>query len=260
MNWLRRYFPLKKRLVPPFSSKIEIFSRHCIFSSVSQHKKRFSYFSREACYFNLLETIDSERANLTFFLDTAKGLKADHFLAQEEKHPVIEVQSGSEAASFVHLLEYISKLDLHPDTLIYIVEDDYIHRKGWLDILIEGFQIEDAEYVTLYDHRDKYNAYPKLHSKIFATQSSHWRSTPSTTNTFATRFQTLLRDLPIHRKFSAKREISADHDKFVYLQKKRGSMLISALPGWSTHAEPDFSSPCVDWEIHLKNRSSYVSN
>jgi hypothetical protein len=250
----------KKKTSSPFFGKVEVFSRHCIFSSISQHKKRFSSFSRQKCYWNLLETLDLEKANLTFFLDTAKGRREEHFLKEEQRHPVLEISEGCEAGSFLRLLDHVERLDLHPETLLYFVEDDYIHRSGWVDILLEGFQIPQAEYVTLYDHRDKYFAYPKLRSQIFSTPSCHWRSTPSTTHTFAVRFKTLLRDLPIHRKFSLGRTVSSDHDKFLCLQKKRQAMLISSIPGWSTHAEPEFASPCIDWEVHLKNRSSYVSS
>jgi len=260
MTFWRRFSSARKNSCPLFSGKVEIFSRHCIFSSISQHKKRFASFSREACYSNLLETLDVDQANLTFFLDVARGPKTDHFLAEEKVHPVVEITEGSEAGSFLRLLDYVSQLDLHPDTCLYFVEDDYIHRPGWLTVLKEGFQVPQADYVTLYDHKDKYFDYPHLTSQIFATPSCHWRSTPSTTHTFATRFKTLLRDLSIHRKFSENRAISADHDKFMYLQKKRKAMLISCIPGWSTHAEPDFASPCIDWEIYLKNRSSYVSS
>lgn len=257
MDW-RRFFSTPTQEAP-FFGKIEVFSRHCIFSSVSQHKKRPPFFSRKACYLNLLETFDPSKANLTFLLDD-KTPKRAHFLREQMVYPVIEIQEGSEAGSFLRLLDYVSQLDLHPETILYFVEDDYIHRPGWLDILLEGFQVPSVDYVTLYDHGDKYFAYPKLSSKIFVTPSCHWRSTPSTTHTFATRFKTLLRDLAIHRKFSEARTISADHDKFIFLQKKRNTLLISSLPGSSTHAEPDFISPCIDWEMHLKNRSSYVSS
>ena len=242
-----------------FTGKIEVFSRHCIFSSISQHKKRFPNFSREKCYENLLATIDLSRANLTFFLDVAKGPKTQHFLEREKIHPVLEICEGSEAGSFLRLLDHVSQMTIDPETILYFVEDDYIHQSGWTDVLFEAFEIPGVDYATLYDHRDKYTSYPLLKSQLFATKSCHWRSTPSTTNTFAMRFKTLLRDLSIHRKFSERRTISADHDKFCFLQKKRGSLLISSIPGWSTHAEPDFASPCVDWETHLTNRNCHVS-
>lgn len=233
----------------PYDGKIEVFSRHCIFSAISQHKKRIPGFSRENCYINLLETIDRKKANLTFFLDVAKGDRDLHFLAKEE---VIEIKEGTESGAFLKLLDHVSKLHLHPETILYFVEDDYIHRAGWVDILLEGFQVPNVDYVTLYDHKDKYffPMYDGLTARLFATPSCHWRTTPSTTQTFAVRFKTLLRDLDLHRKYSLGREISADHQKFLHLQRK-GSLLISSIPGWSTHAEPEFASPCTDWEALL---------
>lgn len=234
---------------PPFSGKIEIFSRHCIVSSISQHKKRFAGFDRAKCYRNLLKTTDSDQANFTFFLDVAKGEKAGHYL----EGPVIELCEGTEAGSFLRVLEYIVKLPLHPETIIYLVEDDYLHRPGWIDVLLEGFQIAGADYLTLYDHKDKYffSQYRGLKSHLFTTRSCHWRTTPSTTQTFAVRFKTLLQDLPVHRRFSENRTISADHEKFCTLQK-RGRTLLSCVPGWSTHVEEAFASPCIDWEPFLQ--------
>jgi len=237
------------------SKRIEVFSRHAFFSTVSKHKKRLPGFSHELCYRNLIETFDFKRANLTFIFDEARGKRSEHFLKSEKN--VVEICEGTEAGSFMRLLDHVSKLDFSPDTLLYFVEDDYLHRPGWIDILLEGIEI--AEYVTLYDHNDKYCQYPNLTSRIFAGPSCHWRTTPSTTNTFALRFETLLRDLPIHRQFSMDRPITADHEKFCQLQAQ-GTMLISPMPGWSTHAEPEFASPCIDWGLYLSNRrTSHVS-
>jgi hypothetical protein len=245
MSWL-----FSKRNNPPsFDGKIEVFSRHCIASDASAHKKRPAFFSHEICYQNLIKTIDRTKANLTLILDAAKGSKQDHYLANE---PCIEIQEGTEAKAFLRLLEHVAKLDLHPGTILYFVEDDYFHKPGWVDVLKEGFQVPEADYVTLYDHNDKYSPlYKGMKSKIFTTPHCHWRTVPSTTQTFACRFQTLLEDLFFHKKYSQNRKISADHAKFLRL-KRRGRVLISSMPGWCTHAEPEFASPCVDWETVLK--------
>jgi hypothetical protein len=235
----------KKEEQSAWNGKIEVFSRHCSFSSISQHKKRFPGFSHEKCYRNLVDTLDCTQANLTLFLDTAKGAKQDHFLKDS---PVIELCEGTESGAFLRLLDHIVAMPLHPETILYLVEDDYLHRPGWLSILREGFTVPDVDYVTLYDHRDKYHAplYEKLTARLFHTASCHWRTTPSTTQTFACRFRTLLRDLSIHQKYSLGRSISQDHAKFVKLQK-RGALLISSIPGFSTHVEEGLSSPCVEW-------------
>jgi len=233
--------------------KIEVFSRHAFFSSVSQHKKRIAGFSHEACYRNFLDTFDFNKANLTFIFDHAKGSFSNHFLKGEKN--VIEISEGTEAGAFLRLLDFVSNLALHPETILYFVEDDYLHRPGWIDILLEGIEI--ADYVTLYDHKDKYFLYPDLKSRLFVTPSCHWKTIPSTTQTFALRFKTLQRDLSIHRQFSSGRAISADHEKFCHLGEKR-AMLISPIPGWSTHTEPDFASPCIDWEPFFQRRISHV--
>jgi glycosyltransferase involved in cell wall biosynthesis len=235
----------KKKQTPIFQAphgKLEVFSRHCFFSEASKHKRRFDRFSRERCHRNLLDTIDLTQANLTYLLDTAKG--SDHFIQREKN--VVEIREGSEAGAFLRLLDYVESLSLHPETVLYFVEDDYLHKAGWVDLLLEG--IEVADYVTLYDHKDKYflPMYRSLRSQLLHTQSCHWRTIPSTTQTFAVRWKTLAEDLSVHRKFSKGRQISQDHQKFIHLSK-RGRRLISSVPGFSTHAEPEFASPCFDW-------------
>jgi hypothetical protein len=232
---------------------VEVFVRHCHYSQISAHKKRIPGFSRERCFDNLLSTLGSDHVHLTFFLDTAHPMEGDHFIKTQTQYPVIEIKAGCETSSFLQLLDYVSTRKFHKETILYFLEDDYIHRKNWVSILKEGFTLSDAAYVTLYDHRDKYffEDYRELRSKIYHTSSCHWRTTPSTTNTYAMRFKTLLEDLPIHRAFSEGRKISADHEKFCHLAEK-GKILISSIPGWATHAEPEFASPCIDWEEILK--------
>jgi hypothetical protein len=109
--------------------------------------------------------------------------------------------------------------------------------------------LSGIDYVTLFDHRDKYffPQYADLRSKIFCTTSCHWRTTPSTTNTYAMFFKTLQKHIDIHRCFSLGRTITADHDKFCKLTEEE-AVLISSIPGFSTHVEVDFASPCTDWE------------
>ncbi len=235
------FFWRRKKTYTPIAGKIEVLSRHCYVSKISKHKERPPNFSHERCFQNLLDTIDPSLANLTCFLDAPPN--TPHYT--DSYSPLIRFKRGSEAGSFLFLLDHIAALP--PTTLIYLVEDDYIHRPNWTSILLEAFTLP-IDYATLYDHQDKYFDYPNLTSKIFATPHCHWRTTPSTTHTFAARAQTILEDLPIHRRYSQGRTISADHQKFLALNK-RGRTLVSSLPGYSTHAEPKFASPCVAWEF-----------
>lgn len=231
-------------------SKIEVFVRHCHFSEVSQYKNRFARFSRQKCHENLLVTLDPSRANLTFLLDTFYPSATPHFILNQSRYPVIQIKEGTEAGSFLKLLDIVSSLKLKPETIVYFLEDDYLHREGWVDVLFEGFSLPDISYVTLFDHRDKYflSSYKNLHSKIFHTKRCHWRTTPSTTNTYAMRYEMLKDHLFVHQEFSKGRKISSDHDKFIKLGQM-GATLISSIPGWSTHVEVEYASPCIDWDM-----------
>lgn len=234
--------------------RVKVFVRHCYASDASRHKERFDGFSRQRCYQNLIETIDSLDVDVTFFLDSARADSSQHFLKEQQRFPVIDINAGTESASFLHMLDYVLSQKMDPETIVYFLEDDYLHKPGWLHILREGFSIPSIDYVTLYDHKDKYEMaeYQNLHSRIFHTESCHWRTTPSTTNTYAMRFQTLKRDALIHRAYSENVAITRDHAKFIALAD-RGSILISSIPGYATHAEPAFASPCADWQSILNN-------
>jgi hypothetical protein len=135
--------------------------------------------------------------------------------------------------------------------IVYLLEDDYLHRPGWSEVMLEGFDIK-SHYLTLYDF-DFFIAKGYL-CEIFTTPSSHWRAVPATTNTFACRYKTLLEDLEVHQKHSingVKEEegfhFSKDYDKFWELQKQE-RYLISPMPGWSTHCDENHISPIIDWK------------
>lgn len=228
---------------------IHIFQRHCNFSSNSVGKLRPDWFSRENCFNNLLLTIkDREDVKLTVMFD---GFPSDdHFITKYEGLEMISMKGGDDARSFLNVLNYVKDLQLENDDIVYLLEDDYMHVPGWVDIMYEGFNSTNVEYLTLYDHKDKYflKGYDTLQSSILATNSTHWRTTPSTTNTYACRFKTLIKHIDIHIEYcDLSRGFTRDHDKFIRLWQE-GSNLISSLPGYSTHVETPYLSPVVDWD------------
>jgi hypothetical protein len=242
--------PLQSHPLP-----IEIFIRHCHYSSISAHKTRFAEFSKERCWENLLSTLEGEQGvNVTFLLDTFYPMQGEHFIRRQQNYPVIECKAGSEAVSFLFMLEYVYKQRFSPDTIIYFLEDDYLHLPHWPQILREAFTVPGIDYATLYDHRDKYflPCYAAFKSQVFHSASCHWRTTPSTTNTYAMLFKTLKKHIDVQRCFSLGRTITADREKFEKLAEG-GAVLISSIPGFSTHAEPEFASPGPNWEEILRN-------
>lgn len=245
---------IKDIMTTAFPTPIEIFVRHCNFSNISSHKRRPEGFSREKCHENFLSTIKGERrVNVTFFHDTCFPMDEKHFILDQTRYPVIEIKEGNEGGSFCTMLDYVLNQSFSDDTMIYFLEDDYLHRNGWVSVLREGIEIPGVDYVTLYDHQDKYflEEYKGLTTELFLTPSSHWRVAPSTTNTYAMKFGTLKRDKELHYAFSRGKRISEDHAKFCALSDQ-GSKLISPIPGWSTHMEPDYISPCIDWKKVVK--------
>lgn len=237
---------------------IRIFQRHCNFSTNSQNKPRPKWFDREQIFNNLIGTLDN-RTEYIAFHDSGNGNIKDHFISKYEVNK-FSINGGNDAKSFLNLLNYVIKQDYKDEDIIYFVEDDYIHKSGWVDILLEGFEFIGADYYTLYDHPDKYYLpmYDNLTSKIIQTPSTHWRTTPSTTNTYACKFKTLKKHFDIHIKYCDLNEgWTKDHDKFTELWNK-GSNLISCIPGYSTHVEINMLSPLIDW-AHIAHLSKSKS-
>lgn len=225
---------------------IHIFQRHCNFSSNSIGKARPDWFTREKCFRNLLNTL-TEEVKLTVVFD---GQPKDHFIENYDGFDIVNFNGGNDGLSFLNLINYVEGLDLSEDDIVYFLEDDYIHQDGWVSILKEGFTYIGVDYITLYDHKDKYflPMYDNLQSKIIVTPSVHWRTCPSTTNTYACRFKTLKKHIDIHKEYcDLEKGFTRDHDKFLRLWQE-GSNLISSIPGYSTHVEIEYMSPIVDWK------------
>lgn len=228
---------------------IRIFQRHCNFSTQSAHKPRPTWFDREKIFDSFISTLD-ERVDYTAFHDSGNGSIEEHFLQNKNVNKV-SMLGGNDAQSFLNVLNYVVEQKYDDNDIIYFLEDDYLHKAGWIDIMLEGFEYIGADYYTLYDHPDKYflQMYESLQSKIIATPSIHWRTTPSTTNTYACKFETLKKHLDIHIQYcDLVEKWTKDHDKFTHLWKI-GSNLISCMPGYSTHVEGNMLSPTINWEI-----------
>ena len=165
---------------------------------------------------------------------------------------------------------------------VYLLEDDYLHAEGASRILEEGLAI--ADYITLYDHPDKYRPasdggnplnFKDVHpAKLRVTKSSHWVEVNSTTMTFACRVGTLRKDYPVWlkntqgrtpRDFRAFVELTQNNpsDALAFLLRNRKRYattimlnwlsrrpmrrLMSAIPARATHAELAWLAPVMDW-------------
>lgn len=238
--------------------KIEIFLRHCYYSKLQElsDRSRPKWFNKFKVFENFKQTLDLELANYTIVYDEFYGSINKTFLTSEKNVEIINC--GNECDSFLTTLDIVQSKNFDDDTIIYFLEDDYLHRPGWCDILLEGFTI-DISYVTLYDF-DFFIASGYL-SEIFVSEHSHWRIVPATTNTFACKYKTLKDDLNVHQRHSICEDkklreynYSNDCEKFLELQKK-DKYIISPMPGWSTHCDLNHISPLIDWEKNINNIS-----
>lgn len=230
-------------------------------------KEKFEFATKEVCLTNFIHSIWAPQ-NLTVMVDDTnlKDETLDMAMRLKDEHgfSVMIYTGGSSAASWRHAVNFAMDMGLDDEDAVYFVEDDYLHLPGtnptpndkFVDTFIEeGLGI--ADYVSLYDHMDKYIPASKggnkfigedacETTKVALTKSTHWKLTNSTTMTFATRLGTLKDDKEVWEKYTMGSHPN-DFAAFIELRHK-GKSLITPLPGRATHCEPTWAAPLVEWE------------
>ena len=234
--------------------KVKVYYR---LSDHGYQKVKPDYIDNEKCLNNFLRNfMEFKNTDLVYSDDItiiADNVGDETFdWLSSKKINVERTQLGSGAQSFNYVLDKAVKLD--DDTIVYFIEDDYLHLPNSRKILIEGISL-GADYVSLYDHPDKYinanqGGNPFIEdggeeTKVYRSESCHWKLTNSTTMTFASRVKTLKEDLGIMKTWT----IGTYPDDFkMFLElRDNGRTLITPLPGYSTHGETQWLSPFTDW-------------
>jgi hypothetical protein len=153
-----------------------------------------------------------------------------------------------------------------PDSeVVYFLENDYLHlpnsHKAIYDALLLG-----ADYVTLYDHPDKYmrreqggNPFVQEdnaeQTKVYLGKNNHWKLTNSTTMTFAARVSTLKKDEALIRKYTSG---THPNDFEMFTELIQFNKLFSPIPSYATHGETQWLSPLVNWENTLKTQKQWT--
>lgn len=209
---------------------IYVLVRHCTYSKASAGKNRPANFRRVDLFQKLLDSLkEALQAKLIVLLDANEKHFVEDFPVEIHKKVC-----GSEAKSFLEALDIVEKSGWKDDDIVVFLEDDYAVSPNWIGLIEEGLGF--ADYVTLYDHPDKYSEmYSKLVSTIYLGKRRHWRTTPSTTNSYAARVKTLRQDMQLHRDYS-RGFITNDHQKFMALWGK-GKSLVSCIPSAWSHEE-----------------------
>jgi len=235
---------------------LNIFYRHVHIkadkASRDPNKRRPAWFSHEICFQNLLSTIRLDplghRVKLMILYDGTVEDFASDFIANYYSTYGLNIQfirGGSDLNSAMITLDLARRLDLPAEDLIYFLENDYMHQHGWVSKLFElydsGIQFD---YVSLYDHRDKYHydMYASLTSRLVYSQSHHWRTVPSTCGSFIMKNCVFVRDWEVFSLFLP------DYHLFSKLVAEMGRVLLTPVPGLSTHSMEGYLSPTIDWE------------
>tara|TARA_R110000868_G_scaffold408357_1_gene691409 strand:+ start:9432 stop:10124 length:693 start_codon:yes stop_codon:yes gene_type:complete len=223
--------------------KIHIFYSHYNVEG-TDNKFRPSWFDYEKCFINLLDTIEGKDIDLHLIMDG----KIENNWIHKYKHRYIshEVTAGNMRDAGWQMFKIaLDLVTIKDDDLIYFLENDYLHIKGWDKHIINLFScLEGLNYVTLYDHYDKYFAqdYDNLASKIFVSDTHHWRTTPSTCGSFIVSKKLWKEDYVFHVS------LEGDHNKWLAINEQKGRFILSAVPGLSTHVMSNLMSPIIDWE------------
>jgi hypothetical protein len=240
--------------------KLQIYYR---ISDGGYNKVKPNYVNNENCLKNFTKNFDKNYIKII-----ADNVSEDTLKMIEKYVPSKNIERcyiGNGAGTFHKTLEY--SLSLEDDTIVYFVEDDYIHRDNSYDILIDGFN-KGFDYITLYDHPDKY-ILPKLGgnkfcedgsevTRLYFSKLSHWKLTNSTTFTFAGWVKFIKKDYDIFHKYTngyhPESGIFTGHpyDFSMWLElRDRGRTLANPIPSYSTHGESKWLSNGIDWKTYI---------
>ena len=223
--------------------KIHIFYSHYNVEG-TDNKFRPHWFDYEKCFINLLNTIKGKDIDLHLIMD---GKVKDNWIRKYENLYIThEIVGGSmKNAGWQMFKIALDSDEIKDDDLIYFLENDYLHVNDWDKHVLNLYQTyNNLNYVTLYDHYDKYFAplYEDLVSKIFATYTCHWRTTPSTCGSFIISKKLWKEDYNFHVS------IEGDHNKWIALNQEKERFILSPLPGLSTHCMETLLTPTIDWQ------------
>jgi hypothetical protein len=219
-------------------------------SDVGYKKEKPDYIDNEKCLKNASKVFKD--ADWHIIADNCSDTTLS--MIQKYQHEFETVSVGHGAGTFNLAIEGAVAGEWDDEEIVYFIENDYLHKLESQKILEEGFSL-GASFVALYDHPDKYldpskggNPYCKgggEDTRVYLTDSCHWKITNSTTMTFAAKVSTLKRVEPILRKHTSETHPN-DFQMFLEL-REMGELLITPLPGYATHGETRWLSPLTNW-------------
>ena len=222
-------------------------------SDTGYNKVKPDYINNENCLKNFVKIFGKHVINV--IADNISNETYNMILKYIPEDKIKKVSVGHGAGTFNIALDDALSL-WADDDIIYFVENDYLHRDNADIVLEEAFSL-NPDFVTLYDHPDKYldpmyGGNPYCHggsesTYVYRTMNSHWKITNSTTMTFAAKVKTLKKYVHILKEYT-KGSHPYDFDMFIDLILNFNVTLLSPIPGYSTHGETRWLSPGINWK------------
>jgi hypothetical protein len=221
--------------------------------SVAEKRPKLIAATKSVCLRNAVEVFKG--CPVTVFIDS------DDVTLEDMAHGLHcnVVRSNERSGGGTFRLAATYAMDLPADEIVYLLEDDFLHRPNAMNVLVDGIE-QDCSYVTLYDHPDKYinavhggNPYVKNggeRTRLLLGKHSHWKVTGSTVMTFATLSGQLRKDWSVFLRHCPDRY--TDDFRLFRELSWRGRRLVSSVPGYATHCESVHLSPLYDWESMIE--------
>jgi hypothetical protein len=222
-------------------------------SDAGYSKVKPAYIGNEVCLKNFCNIFSDHISDIIILADNCSKdtlTMIGRYIGPGNIH---RVSVGHGAGTFNLALDMTLKWK--DDEIVYFVENDYLHKQNSPNIIKEGLSL-GASFVSLYDHPDKYLDPSKggnpfceggaEDTRVYLTDSCHWKITNSTTMTFASTVETLRRTEPILRKYTNQGHYPDDFKMFLEL-REQNELLVTPLPGYATHGETAWLSPLTDW-------------
>lgn len=244
---------------------IDIYYLHYWTGRAASRAGRPDFFSYKDCLNTLLlsiKTVPSDvKIRLNLIYDgTMEDFDSDPSCAILKNNKnyidgnVINIDGGSQIKAWRILIDHIRCDQAKKDSdLIYILENDYIHTADWISKVKELCESSiHFDYLTLYDHPDKYpnhkkfnSIYKNLKSKLYATETTHWRTTPNTCGSHLVKRAIFLSDYII---------IKYVPDRYAGLLRRllKKRVLLGPIPSLSTHCVNELLAPVINWEENDK--------
>jgi len=221
-------------------------------SDAGYNKVKPDYIDNESCLKNFCNIFYDHIYDIHIIADNCSESTIDMINRYIDPVNIEKVSVGHGAGTFNLALDKALKWE--DDEIVYFVENDYLHKQGSPNILKEGFDL-GASFVSLYDHPDKYmdpraggNPYCEggaEDTRVYLTNSCHWKITNSTTMTFASKVSILKQTEEILRKHTSG---THPNDFHMFLElRENNHLLITPLPGYATHGETAWLTPLTKW-------------